>query len=124
MKINQRDHRSDVPRYRRMLAAICLGLAAGFGATQSAEAYSGEVYTVCKLDPNGDNFLSLRDCASSSCRQIRQLGPGTFLWTTEPYSEAGWRPVIVMRDINDEYPVDGPSGYVFDRYICRVEFRD
>lgn len=116
-----RQENSGRSRHTRFAAlAAFLGV---IGSTGSATGYSGEVYTVCRLNPDGDNYLSLRDCPSSSCPELLRLGPGTFLWTTEPFSEQGWRPVIVMRDINDEYPVNRPSGYVFDRYICRVDFR-
>jgi len=87
-------------------------------------AYSGEVYTVCKLDPKGENYLSLRSCASSDCTEKLRLRPGKFVWSEEPFSERGWRAVIVMRDINDEYPVDRPRGYVFDKFICRVDMRE
>lgn len=84
-------------------------------------AYSGEVYAVCKLDPNGDNFLALRSCASSKCHLIQKLGPGTFLHTLEPTSEGRWRNVIVKRNIQDE-SYSGPSGWVYDGYICKVSY--
>ncbi len=85
----------------------------------SLSAYSGEIYTVCKLDPNGDNFLALRTCGSSKCTMTHKLGPGTFLLTWEPYSEGRWRQVTVMRDTN-ESSATGPSGWVYDGYICEV----
>lgn len=88
-------------------------------AAPSAFAYSGEIYAVCKLDPNGDNFLALRSCASSNCHMIRKLGPGTFLLTWEPNSQGRWRQVTVMKNTN-ESSATGPSGWVYDRYICEV----
>lgn len=101
-----------------VLGGLILSASAG-----AAGAYSGEVFTVCRLNPNGDNYLSLRQCGSSDCAELLRLGPGTFLWTEEPYSERRWRAVIVMRDINDEYPVNRPRGFVYDKYICKVEMR-
>lgn len=101
----------------RTLASLAM-LAALAG---QAQAYSGEIYQVCRLDPAGDNFLALRACPSTDCREIMRLGPRTYLWTTEPFSESGgWRHVIRMDSINDEYPVNRPTGYVYDRYICEV----
>lgn len=94
-----------------------------FGAATAGTllAYSGEVYAVCKLDPNGDNFLALRRCPSSECQMIRKLGPGTFLHTMNPSSEGRWREVIVKRNIQDE-SYTGVSGWVYDRYICKVSY--
>ena len=87
----------------------------------SALAYDGEQYVVCKLNPDGDNFLALRSCNSASCDMLMKLAPGTFLITMEPYSDKGWRQVIVQRGI-DDWTYSGPSGWVFDAYICEVSY--
>ena len=84
-------------------------------------AYSGEQYVVCKLNPNGDNFLALRQCGSSSCRMMAKLNPGTFIYTLNPRSERNWREVVVQRNIQD-HTYKGPSGWVYDKYICRVQY--
>ncbi len=84
-------------------------------------AYSGEDYVVCRLNPAGDNYLSLRACGSSNCRELMRLGPGTFLSTMEPYAVRGWRQVIVKRNAQDE-SYSGPDGWVFSKYICRIEY--
>lgn len=106
-----------------MYALVKIGLvamlAASFGT--GSNAYSGEQYVVCKLDPNGDNFLALRTCGSSKCSMMAKLGPGTFLMSTDPTSENGWRQVIVQRNMQDE-SYSGPMGWVYDRYICEVGY--
>ena len=112
------------PLLLRLTAGVGWTITSVAGLSSPAAAYSGEIYTVCRLNPQGDNFLALRDCGSTKCPAIKRLGPGTFLWTLEPYSNGGWRPVTVMRDINDEYPIKGPTGYVFDRYICKVDMTE
>lgn len=108
---------------KRLLSAACAAaLFAGLSVTAAPVlAYSGEVYTVCRLDPSGDNYLSLRTCRSSRCPEIRRLRPGQFLWTEEPFPQKGWRAVLLMRDINDEYALNQPRGYVFEKYICYVD---
>jgi len=100
------------------MAALIVLQGTGF-----AFGYSGEVYTVCRLDPNGDNYLSLRTCGASSCREKQRLDPGTFLLTMEPYDKGGWREVTVMSHIED-YSANGQTGWVFSRYICMVDMRD
>ena len=99
----------------RFLATCALIIA----SSSAALAYSGEIYTVCKLDPNGDNFLALRTCGSSKCHMSHKLGPGTFLFTWNPTSEGRWRQVTVMHNTNMS-SATGPSGWVYDRYICEV----
>ncbi len=104
-----------------IIGTLAMAIALLLGLTPPSIAYDGELYTVCKLDPNGDNFLAIRSCPSSRCRMLAKLPPGTFLWTYEPYSEKGWRHVGVMRHFDDQYTPHGPSGYVFDQYICYVD---
>lgn len=106
--------------------SLKLGMALGLAAilttvSPPARAYSGEQYVVCKLNPNGDNFLALRSCGSSKCNMMAKLGPGTFLMSTEPYSEKGWRQVIVQRNMQDE-SYSGPMGWVYDKYICEIRY--
>lgn len=109
------------------ITRIVLTCAATLGVVSSlcplvspANAYSGEVFTVCRLNPNGDNFLALRQCGSSSCEMTGKLGPGTFLLTFEPYDENGWRHITVMKNI-DDMSNSGPSGWVYSKYICQVD---
>ncbi len=102
------------------LFAAVLALS-GTGAAAPVLAYSGEDYVVCRLNPAGDNYLSLRTCGSSKCREIMRLGPGTFLSTMEPYTVRGWRQVIVKRNAQDE-SYSGPDGWVYSKYICRIEY--
>lgn len=82
-------------------------------------AYSGEYYVVCKLNPNGDNFLALRTCGSTKCTMTHKLPPGTVLSSWEPYAENHWRQVTVLDGLRDE-SYSGPSGWVYDKYICEV----
>lgn len=86
-------------------------------------AYDGEQYVTCRLDPNGDNFLALRSCGSADCTMLKKLGPGTFVITTEPTGTDGWRPVIVQTDMQD-WSYAGPSGWVFEKYICQVDLTE
>ncbi len=89
--------------------------------TTSAFAYSGEDFVVCRLNPAGDNYLSLRTCGSARCQEIRRLGPGTFLISLEPYAVKRWREVIVKRHAQDE-SYTGPSGWVYSKYICKIQY--
>lgn len=84
-------------------------------------AYSGEHYVVCKLNPNGDNFLALRTCGSTKCAMTHKLPPGTFLISLEPYAEKHWHEMIVLKGLQDE-SYSGPSGWVYDKYICAVGY--
>ena len=84
-------------------------------------AYSGENYVVCKLNPNGDNFLALRSCGSSKCTMTQKLPPDTFLLTMNPDAESHWREVIVLKGLQDD-SYSGPSGWVYDKYICEVSY--
>ena len=101
--------------FKSLLGAAAFGVA----LASSALAYSGEVYAVCKLNPDGDNFLALRTCGSTKCPTTHRLGPGTFLLSWNPHSERGWRQVTVMRNTN-ESSATGPSGWVYEKYICEV----
>lgn len=84
-----------------------------------ATAYSGENFVTCDLDPNGDNFLALRECGSGSCAMLRKLPPDTFLLTVEPVAENGWREVIVLRGLQDQ-GANGQWGWVYGQYICEI----
>jgi len=84
-------------------------------------AYSGENYVVCKLNPNGDNFLALRTCGSTKCTMTHKLPPNTFLLSMEPYVENHWREVIVLTGLQDD-SFSGPSGWVYDKYICEINY--
>ncbi|PLX35608.1 MAG: hypothetical protein C0605_09235 [Hyphomicrobiales bacterium] len=103
----------------RSLTPIAVPLAAALlwlGLTAGAQAYSGEVLRVCGLDPYGDNFLSLRSCGSSRCREIGRLGPGTQVLTLEPYGR--WREVLLQAYRGDNN-FSGGRGWVFGKYLCR-----
>ena len=82
-----------------------------------AMAYSGEKMVVCRLNPNGDNFLAFRACGSTNCRMKQKLGPGTYVFTMEPYAIRGWREVILMYGANDD-SYSGPTGWVYGKYLC------
>ncbi|MCP5038906.1 MAG: hypothetical protein GY945_15040 [Rhodobacteraceae bacterium] len=91
------------------------------GSAGAVQAYDGEQFVVCKLNPNGDNFLALRTCGATSCKMISKLGPGTFVITMEPYETNGWREIIVQSHIED-WSYGGRSGWVYGRYICEVRY--
>lgn len=103
-------------QFKTAFVAACISL-----MSTAALAYDGEQYVVCNLNPDGDNFLALRSCGSSSCEMKRTLAPGTFLITMEPVATKGWREVIVQRDIQD-WSYDGISGWVYGKYICRIDY--
>ncbi|WP_146006492.1 hypothetical protein [Cohaesibacter celericrescens] len=96
-------------------------LIAGFLLTTPAFSYDGQEYVVCRLNPNGDNYLSLRTCGSTRCREIMRLGPNTPLRSWEPYGQSGWRQVDVLPYL-DARGGNYTSGWVFERYICEVRY--
>ena len=108
---------------KNLLSVVCVlgALAVTLLAAEPVLAYDGEVYTVCKLDPSGDNYLSLRSCRSGKCAEKRRLRPGQFVWTEEPFPEGGWRAVRLMKGVNDLHPRNGLRGFVYDEYICYVD---
>lgn len=83
----------------------------------------GEVFN---LNPNGDNYLSVRDRPSSSGRELDRLGPSTGVamctqrgrWIGIVYSKSG-------QDCGVSTPVLSPRGYtgpcrsgwVFNKYV-------
>lgn len=104
---------------KKTASAMLTGLAAAaiwLGLASSAAAYSGEVLRVCGLNPYGDNFLSLRTCGASRCREITRLGPGTQVMTLEPYGR--WREVLLQAYAGDGN-FSGGRGWVFGKYLCR-----
>lgn len=97
-----------------LAAALCL-------TAQQVLAYSGEIYRVCGLDPDGDNYLSLRECGDTGCSEIMRLGPDTYMWTMEPSAVDGWRQVVPMRTVADMFSGNPDVGYVHSRFICEVD---
>ncbi len=83
-------------------------------------AYSGEDYIVCKLNPSGDNYLSLRLCGSTRCTVIMRLGPDYMLTSLEPYGKNGWRKVIT-RGYAQDNTGSGIKGWVYEKYICPMD---
>ncbi len=59
------------------------------------------------LDPNGDNYLSLRTGPGSKYREITRMGPGTVVEVLE--SKGAWRRVRLE---------DGTVGWAFGKYIA------
>lgn len=105
---------------KRLMTAIgAIGLATM--SALPAMAYSGEQFAVCNLDPKGDYFLAFRTCGSTKCEMIVKLRPGTFLLSLEPWSEKGWREVLIQAHI-DDFDLDGLHGWVYDKYICRLDY--
>ena len=100
---------------KRRAFLILLSLAASImlsGAT--ARAWDGEWFHVCRLNPRGDNYLSLRTCPSTRCREIFRMGPGTRLEALDPYIVRGWRHVR----IEPGQPGAGLTGWAYGRYLC------
>ena len=86
-----------------------------------AQAYDGEEYVVCRLNPYGDNYLSLRTCGSTKCRAVRRLGPNTPLRSWNPSGVRGWRKVDVLPYLGAPHR-NYLSGWVYQKYICRVRY--
>jgi len=100
---------------RKGLWALALCLTA-----EPALSYSGEVFRVCGLSPDGDDYLSLRECGDQACDEIMRLGPGVFMWTLEPSAFGGWRKVVPMRTNADMFTANPDVGYVYTGHICKV----
>jgi hypothetical protein len=98
---------------------ILFGLIGALALSGAAYGYDGEQYVVCNLNPQGDNFLALRNCGSTKCQMLRTLGPDTFVITLEPYETKGWREVIVQQNSQD-WSYSGVKGWVYGKYICKV----
>ena len=105
----------------RFLSKAALTAAVLVVSAIGALAYDGEQYVVCNLNPDGDNFLALRNCGSTSCKMTMKLGPGTFVITVDPHEVDKWRAVIVQDGIQD-WSYSGPSGWVYGKYICEVRY--
>lgn len=67
----------------------------------------GRADYVSGLDPRGDNFLSLRSGPGSNFREIRRLGPNTFL--SVEGRRGSWLKVRLR---------DGGTGWVFGKYVA------
>jgi hypothetical protein len=100
---------------KRCNFALALALIA-FVASDS-HAYTGEAFVVCNLDPDGDNWLALKEGPSSKSKRLKKLGPNTPLATTASFPKGKWREVIVLKGFN-EGDGFGPSGWVYVDYIC------
>ena len=62
---------------------------------------------VCGLNPNGDNYLSMRSGPSSRSRELLRLAPGTYLEIQA--ARGSWYKVVA----NGSY-----VGWVFSQYVC------
>ncbi|KUJ88521.1 MAG: hypothetical protein XD36_0969 [Halomonas sp. 54_146] len=96
----------------RIFLVVCLLM---LGA--SAFAFSGQGYSVCRLDPNGDNFLALRSGPGAEHPIIMRLPPDTVV-EERGDSTNGWLPIVVERTPQHTYLRDLPSGYVWVDYLC------
>ena len=91
------------------IAALAFALAL---SAPAARAVSVDIYAVCGLDPNGDNFLALRAGPSSNTPMLRKLGPGT---RVEDWGRRGnWMQVDVQAP-------GRTTGWVYTGYLCLVE---
>lgn len=84
--------------------------------TSLALAYSGDGYRVCRLNPNGDNFLALRTGPGASFPMVMKLGPDSVVEHRK--TEGNWMSVVVERANGYEYLRDLPHGYVYRKYLC------
>lgn len=84
----------------------------------SAHAVSEKAFSVCRLDPNGDNFLALRSGPSSNNPIIMRLPPGTVVEERGSPTNGKWLPVVVEHTPQQQFLRDLPSGYVWGDYLC------
>jgi len=82
-------------------------LAAAVALVLATQSGPGHADYVSGLNPRGDNFLSLRTGPGSKYREIRRLGPNTFL-SVEARS-GSWLKVRLQ---------DGSTGWVFGKYVA------
>lgn len=91
---------------------LMLLLAVLFQPTAS-RAVTYDVYAVCRLNPQGDNFLALRSGPSSSSAMLAKLGPGTEVYEDWEIGRRGkWMPVFV-----EGWQL---KGWVFTDYVCQI----
>jgi len=64
---------------------------------------------VCGLNPQGDNFLSLREGPDSSFPEITRMGPGTALLVRS--QNGAWLYVQIVGD--------NLAGWAYSRYVCQ-----
>lgn len=88
---------------RRFSGAVC-ALVLGLSVAGEARAYAADVFEVCRLDPNGDNFLALRSGPGASYTMLARLGPGTIVMDWE--RRGNWFRVSVGG------PNGGPGGSI------------
>ena len=86
---------------------LCLAAAPLWAAT-------GDAYEVCKLDPQGDNFLALRDLPTVDSHMVDKLGPGTLLTASGEVIDGKWLPVVVETGGTGLLPY----GYVYTGFVC------
>jgi len=82
------------------------------------------------LDPNGDNFLTVRAAPSREARALDRLGPGQQVWVCE--ESPGWSGIVYAtrrnRQCNVGSPVPRPrpyagacrQGWVASRYLVTI----
>ena len=94
-----------------MLLTIAGVMAAAAGPVK---AYDGEFFRVCRLNPYGDNYLSLRRCPSTRCREIFRMGPGTRVMSINPDPVRGWWEIEILPRQRGA----GLVGWAFGKYLC------
>lgn len=82
----------------------------------STPSVAGTAYEVCRLDPEGDNFLALRDLPTTESHMVLRLGPGTIVESRGEVVEGKWMPVVVQNGDTNTLPY----GYVYTSFICQL----
>lgn len=82
------------------------------------------------LDPNGDNFLTVRAAPVREARSLDRLGPGQQVWVCEEAS--GWSGIVYATRRNGDCHVGSPvprprpyagpcrQGWVASRYLVTI----
>lgn len=94
----------------RMFFILLTALA--FTAPMTVQAYAPDVFRVCGLNRNRDNFLALRAGPGSNYQMLERLGPGTVVMDWERRGK--WFRVSIG-DVN------GREGWVYASYLCLIE---
>ena len=98
------------------LASVFLGLS----LVTNSHGVEGDQYYVCRLNPQGDNFLALRSCSSTKCQMLKKIPPDAFIVATSAWPEGRWRQVKILAGLPNQGN-SKPMGWVYDKYLCRSE---
>ena len=114
-------HLDHVMNFKKPLAtAVFTAVVLNLSMLTGSYAAQGDQYYVCRLNPQGDNFLALRSCSSAKCQMLKKIPPDAFILETNARPEGRWRQVRILAGLPNQGN-SKPIGWVFDKYLCRSE---